>query len=288
MVVFCFHSAENRGAVGYSKKSSTNMPPHKCPHCSGKQSWNLRRNSRKCKSCRREWTPQHFLVDSVRSDTREWRVFLRAMLRYRTSAAIRLHIGLSLPKIIKMSNLVRTAMKIDTPRKLSGTIETDETYIGGMWHNKPWKIRKFGTKKGRGTSKQPVFGLLERDRGVVLIFLVPNVRKQTLLSIIERNVVRGSIVYSDGYQLYQNLPSLGYEHEFVDHNRNEFARGSVSTNAMEGFWGILKRKLKTTGGISRGRLHLHVAEEAWRYNHRNSGEKEKIERLLDLLRKVGG
>ncbi len=52
---------------------------------------------------------------------------------------------------------------------------------------------------------------------------------------------------------------------------------------MEGFWGVLKRRLKTTGGIRRERLHLYVAEEVWRYNQRKLTEEQQIERLLTLL-----
>ncbi|MEY4744067.1 MAG: hypothetical protein RL272_372, partial [Candidatus Parcubacteria bacterium] len=52
--------------------------------------------------------------------------------------------------------------------------------------------------------------------------------------------------------------------------------------------GLLKRRLKTTGGIRASRLHLYVAEEVWRYNNRKLSESEKTERLLGLLRQVGG
>lgn len=143
-------------------------------------------------------------------------------------------------------------------------------------------------KRSRGTSKQPVFGLLERERGVVRAFLVPNVKKETLLPIIRKNVKKGSWIYSDAYQLYQETPKYGYRHAFVDHKQHEYARGTVHSNGMEGFWGILKRRLKTTGGIRKERLHLYVAEEVWRYNNRKLSEKEKVERLLDFLKKFGG
>src|SRR5690606_29608090 len=96
-----------------------------------------------------------------------WRRFIRAALRYRTIAAIRLHTKQSHPVIIAMYGRLRDVMATDVPDMLTGTIEVDETYIGPQWRNRPWSVRKHGMKKGRGTSKQAVFGMVERDRGVV-------------------------------------------------------------------------------------------------------------------------
>jgi transposase-like protein len=183
---------------------------------------------------------------------------------------------------------LRDVMSLDVPGVLSGTVEVDETYIGPQWRNLPWSVRKRGTKRGRGTSKQPVFGIIERGRGVVRAFLVPDVKKRALMPIIIRHVAKGSLICSDAYQLYQETAYVGYRHAFVDHKKHEYARGDVHSNTMEGFWGLLKRRLKTTGGIRASRLHLYVAEEVWRYNNRKLSESEKTERLLGLLRQVGG
>ncbi len=123
---------------------------------------------------------------------------------------------------------------------------------------------------------------------MVRIWVVPNVLKRTLMPIITRHIALGSTIYSDGYQLYQETVYEGYTHDFVDHHQNEYARGEVSTNAMEGFWGLLKRRLRSTGGIRRERFYWYAAEEAWRYNHRKIPETAKVELLLDLLSKFGG
>lgn len=211
------------------------------------------------------------------------------MLRYRTVEAIRLHTVRSERLILKALPLVRSVMATDVPKTLSGVVEVDETYIAGMWHNKPWSIRKTGTKRGRGTSKQAIFGIRERRRGVVRAFFIPDAKKRTIMPIIIAIVKRGSTIYSDAYQLYQETPKEGYIHDFVDHHKNEYGRGDVHSNGMEGFWGFLKRRLKVTGGIRRSRLHLYVAEEVWRYNHRGQTEETRIRRLFELLcKKFGG
>lgn len=227
-------------------------------------------------------------MSGIRADKGTWKRFIIAALRYRTTAGIRLHLHRSRPVILAMYGRLREVMSRDVPEVLSGTVEVDETYIGPQWRNLPWSIRKRGTKRGRGTSKQPVFGIIERNRGVVRAFLVPNVQKRTLLPIIMRHVTKGTLICSDAYQLYQETVHVGYRHAFVDHKKHEYARGGVHSNTMEGFWGLLKRRLKTTGGIRISRLHLYVAEEVWRYNNRKLSETEKTERLLGLLRQIGG
>jgi transposase-like protein len=203
-------------------------------------------------------------------------------------AAIKLHTHQSHPVILKMGSMVREVMAQDVPSVLSGVVEVDETYVGAQWRNRPWSVRKYGTKKGRGTSKQAIFGIHERKRSVVRAFFVPNVRNETLLPLIRKHVAPGSTIYSDAYQLYQNVVHDGYKHSFVDHKQHEYVRGPVHSNGMEGFWGVLKRRLKTTGGIRMSRLPLYVAEEVWRYNFRRLSETEKVEQLLDLLKHFGG
>jgi transposase-like protein len=264
------------------------MSRYTCLHCGFNQSWNIRRNGRKCKRCRREWSVSRAVVKGIRADERTWRFFLRCFLRYKTVAGVRMHTRQSRPVVMRMSTMARTIMAHDVPPRLSGICEVDETYIGAQWRNRPWSVRKKGTKKGRGTTKQAIFGIHERSRSVVRAFFVPDVRKHTLLPIIRSHVAPGSTIYSDAYQLYQNVTKYGYCHAFVDHKQHEYVRGPVHSNGMEGFWGVLKRRLKTTGGIRASRLPEYVAEEVWRYNFRSLPEAEKIERLLDLLKRFGG
>lgn len=230
----------------------------------------------------------HDLVSGTRGGNAEWGNFLSAFLRYKTVRLMAIHLPHSRPTLMKMSAVVRTVMSEDLPKRFSGVVEVDETYIAGTWYNKRWAIRKHGTKRGRGTTKQAVFGILERERSVVRIWVVPNVLKRTLMPIIKRHIAVGSTIYSDGYQLYQETVHEGYVHDYVDHHQNEYARGEVSTNAMEGFWGLLKRRLRSTGGIRRERLYWYAAEEAWRYNNRKLSESAQIAKLLQLLKEFGG
>ena len=74
-----------------------------------------------------------------------------------------------------------------------------------------------------------------------------------------------------------------FPHEKVDHQSGVYARGIVNTNGIESFWRFLKRRLKITGGVRRGRLPLFLGEEVWRFNHRKLSLDEQTEELLKLL-----
>jgi len=84
-------------------------------------------------------------------------------------------------------------MAKDIPRIFSGTIEIDETYIGGQWKNKRKSEKKKQSKRGRGTSKTSVFGILCRG-GKVWAEVVPDVRAKTLMPLIRRRVTQGSTI----------------------------------------------------------------------------------------------
>ena len=79
-----------------------------------------------------------------------------------------------------------------------------------------------------------------------------------------------TVINSDGWRGYHGLVDLGYGHVRVDHARDEFTKGTVHINGIEGFWGLAKVRLTKFKGLPRhtSRLHLHLKETEWRYNHR--------------------
>jgi len=104
----------------------------------------------------------------------------------------------------------------DVPDIFSGTVEVDETYLGGAWKNKRKVVRDTGTKRGRDTSKQPVFGILCRN-GQVWAEIVENVDESTLLPLITQKVELGSTVCSDPWKAYTGVAARGYVHRLVNH-----------------------------------------------------------------------
>jgi transposase len=107
-------------------------------------------------------------------------------------------------------------MTRDVPEIFSGTIELDENCIEGQWKNK-WKtIRDEGTKRGRETTKQPVFGIFCRN-GMVWAEGVDTVEADTFQPFISQKVSMGSIVCSDTWNAYIGIAARGYVHCLVNH-----------------------------------------------------------------------
>ena len=146
--------------------------------------------------------------------------------------------------------------------KFVGKVELDESYFGAR--------RKRGfrgkLKRGRGTQKQPVFGIFLRE-GEVYTEIVPDAKKETLQAIIRRKVDIRSILYSDGWRGYDGLVDVGYDRHFrVNHGKNEFAlEGEIHINGIESFWSFTKRRLTKFNGVKKNfELHLKECEFRWR------------------------
>jgi len=191
--------------------------------------------------------------------------------------------------VVKATNILRQSMAKDVPRIFSGTVEVDETYLGGQKKNKrKSQLRKekqiLGreSKRGFGTTKQAVFGILALS-GKVFARLVDNTEAKDLMPIIRKKVKAGSRICSDTWRAYTGLATRGYVHRTVEHKEKEYVNGRNHINGLEGFFGYLKRKLAAKGGVRRKYLSLFLSEYVWRYNYRQLTVDQKVNRLLKLL-----
>ena len=153
-------------------------------------------------------------------------------------------------------------------------VEGDETYVG----------RRAGTKVRRGPAHlNPVVSLVERDGGV-RSFHVPSVRADTLRDILHTNISHESRFMSDESSVYRLLGHRFKSHEAVNHSADEYVRGDVSTNTVEGFFSILKRGVYGTyQHISEAHLQRYLAEFDFRYSNREKvgvGDVERADRAL--------
>lgn len=223
-------------------------------------------------------------MDGFRITAIVWRKAVAIFLRERTEVRIAEEAAVSLKTAQKMAHHLRLTMAAEVPELFSGDVEMDEAYIGGQRKNKRLHIRRIQGKRGHGTDKLPIVGLFSRKTEQVFVVVEPKkLDVKFVFAIIEERVAKGSRILTDGFKMYRGLPAIGYAHEFVDHNDGEYVRGDVHTNNMEGFWGIMKRKLGCVGGMRRDRLHLFVAEIVWKFNHRNETLVERERSLLRLI-----
>lgn len=166
----------------------------------------------------------------------------------------------------RMFKQIRTLMSEDI--RLEGLlVEMDETYVGGHRNKK--------NSRGRSTdSKTPVFGMVERG-GRVIAKVTPDVKAKTLMPIVAERVLPASTVFTDDFPVYDKLSSMGkgYEHHRIRHSEKIYVMGDVHTQAIEGFWSLLKRGI---GGVyhnvSGKYLQSYCDEYSFRYNRRAAGE----------------
>lgn len=151
--------------------------------------------------------------------------------------------------------------------KLSGTVEVDECFVGGLEGNKHEADK---LKSGRGAvGKAIVFGMRERG-GRTHAKVVTDTTIETLQNEIHGAVEPGTQIYSDEHGGYSDLDGLFFKHETVNHGAGEYVRGNAHVNGMESVWAVLKRGLHGTfHHASKKHLHRYVDEFTFRLNEGN-------------------
>jgi transposase-like protein len=143
-----------------------------------------------------------------------------------------------------MLHRIRYAVHTGSINKMSGTVEADETFIGGKARNMH-ADRRAEKIHGRGPmGKAIVFGLLDRETGKVRTKVVDTRKKSALQAEIRENVTKGAALYTDALKSYDGLDSE-YAHKVIDH-AEAYLDGAVHTNRLENFWSLLKRSIKGT------------------------------------------
>ncbi len=262
------------------------MAKYSCPFCGFCRSWVVRGKKRKCKQCRHEFSDKTYPVQGFRLTKQTWQTVIATFLRERTGRRVASEADVSEKTAQRMLHLLRELMASEKPAQFIGIVEMDEAYIGGQRKNKRLRIRRIQGKRGHGTDKLPIVGLFSRASGQVFVDVEPRkLDVAYIFNTIQERVIPGSTIFTDGFKMYRGLAKIGYVHEFVDHAGDEYVRGDVHTNNIEGFWGIMKRKMSCIGGMRRERLPLFVGEIVWKFNHRKQSLGEQEGALFALLLK---
>ena len=163
-----------------------------------------------------------------------------------------------------LNHRIRKAMAEITgaSEKMTGTVEVDETYIGGKYDKR---------RKRERWNKDPVVGIIARG-GKVRTFPVKRVNAWNVVNKIKEHVsTEAELVITDESKIYDRLPRHGYQHDIVNHSRKEYVRGEVHTNHIENQWSLFKRGvIGSFHKISIKHLHRYLAEFDYRFNNRES------------------
>jgi transposase-like protein len=176
---------------------------------------------------------------------------------------------------------IRLAMQSGGFDKMGGTVEADETYIGGKARNMhAGKRARLNVKRGRSIAgKVAVMGLLERHgkdgHSRVRTEVLDSLRKHTVQGHVRNHVETGSVLNTDAYESYRGL-AAEYQHNVIDHAET-YVVGQVHTNGCENFWSLLKRAIKGTY-VSVEPFHLfrYLDEQCFRFNNRKLTDAERF------------
>lgn len=161
-------------------------------------------------------------------------------------------------------------------KKFVGEIEVDESYFG------PRRIRGQSTRRGRGTHRQPVFGIFERN-GRVYTEVIPDCSIRTLRKIITGQIDLSSTIYSDSWTGYTGLVDVGFDKHFrINHKRNEFSRNGVHVNGIESFWSYTKRRLVKFNGV-KVNFQFHLKECEWRWKKTTKELEKSLLQIVKVL-----
>ena len=230
----------------------------------------------RCHDCKEQYTVRIGTVyEESRLPLRYWvYAFWRASTSKKGVAALEImrQCQITYKSALFLMNRVRFAMASDLAiaPKLTGTVEVDETYVGG----KP-RFKGFN-KRGRGTTKTPVFAAVERG-GQIRRRVVTDVSGKTLKAAIREVVHPQARLITDEYVAYQGIGSeYAGGHQSVCHGAREYVRGDVHTNTAESSFAIVKRGLMGIyHNVSRQYLHRYLWQFDFVWNHRklNDGER---------------
>ena len=259
-----------------------------CPHCASGIAWPLRDGRYSCGGCKRRVSvTAGTIFHGTRTPLTVW--FEAAWLMVTSKAGTS---ALNLQRVLglgsyqtawTMLHRYRDVMVVPQREKLSGEVEMDETFIGGV---RPGK-------RGRGAAgKVLVVGAIERAPkgkrgfGRARLAVVANAKSETLREFITANIAPGNVVISDALSSYPNaLAGPEYEHDPI----NVKSSGLQAHQLLPGvhrLFSLSKRWLEGThqGRVEADHLQSYLDEFTFRFNRRTARQRGRL--LLRLLERA--
>lgn len=277
-----------------------------CPKCGVAEPYTITRKSEsknlnshlyKCRACKKQFTAT---IGTIFEDSKiplnKWFAAIYLMCASKKGmSAHQLHreLDITYKSAWFMCHRVRESMRDKTTSLLSGTVEADETYVGGRPRgHKIWKERiqdeiQMGIRekpKHPRMDKAVVFGMVERG-GQVRTMVVSDASAKTLVPLLTGNIdVKNANLMTDSLPAYR-LIRKHLPHQMINHEVT-YVEGDVHTQNIEGYWSILKRGLYGTfHHVDARYLPSYLSEFEFRFNRRKIADED---RFASLVRQTQG
>ncbi len=241
-----------------------------CPRCKSEKVYSiLKRDQFVCDSCSYQFSAT---AGTIFHDSHLplWKWFLAAYLMAESKKGMSANqlkrtLAVSYKTAWYLCHRIRKAMQEVNPAKLRGTVEMDETWIGGKKH---WRFRTYLR------NKTMVVGALQRGGPV-------RMRAEKRSKHPSQKIIREFIaettepdtekIYTDEHPAYFGIQDHDTKHESVNHKAKEYVRGEVHTNGIENAWSLFKRSVVGSyHKVSEKHLDAYLDEFEWRFNNRKN------------------
>lgn len=246
-----------------------------CPKCDSDKEFTRvsNRMSYQCPSCAFQVYPMAGTIfQKSRTPLTHWfyAIYLQTTTRNGVAAKeLERQLNVCYETALRMCHQIKKLIADKKIEKLTGIVETDETYVGGKISNmtKKRRLSMIDANNVYKDNKTGVMGFVSRDGLVKVEVMFPG---KTFKDRVRENVSKDATLITDSHLGYQGLDMEYAGHETVNHEKNEFRRGQWHTNTIEGFWSQLKRTIQGTHIHCDAKyLQLYADEVAFRYMNRD-------------------
>lgn len=281
-----------------------------CPHCNHDRAYVFSDGIRyECADCKKQFTAKtKTFMEGSKVSSIKWLMTMFLLMHKKGISSVQLgkDIGVTQKTAWFMLQRVRAAFdNTDTSEKLNGTVQLDETFVGGKNKNRHWDKKVKGSQGRSFKDKTPVMGMMQQEvykinprphkvisgkivkekvvinPSKLICKVIPNTGGQFLQPNIKKHVEAGAIIVSDEWMGYSGLGST-YNHQIVDHTRHQYVNAAgFTSNAMESGWTQFKLTINGTYvRPTRKHMNKYVQEFVFRYNNRNFDVQRQINTIL--------
>lgn len=260
-----------------------------CPKCGSiKVGRIVSRNRLQCRErgCRKQFSLiTGTIFESTHLKLDQWIVAVWLIVNCRngvSSCEIARAVGCKQQSAWHLLHRVRHLLVPENDGQLTGAVEADETFVGGLFKFMSEHRRRRAMMNGRPNGKSVVFAMKERGSGMVRAEVIPAARLEYVRDAVLENVEEGATLHTDSSRVYDWASDV-YKHKSVNHAIT-YVDAECHTNGLENYFNCLRRGLKGTY-IKAHHEHLsaYVNEQTFRFNNRTLTDWERFEAAMKLV-----